>query len=330
MKAPIATVLGVACIALAWVFDPARFHVAWLGALSVWLGWPLGSLALLFVHALTGGRWGEALRPALLAGVAGLALLVPALVPLGLGFHALYPWSHEPHAAGRLYLTTPFAALRAVAYVVVWLGLGGLVFRRGIGTRLAAIGLILLALTVSFAAIDATMSLDPGFGSSVWGMVTAASMGVLALAVAVLATAPAAPPWVRADLGRLLLGLVVLWAYLEFMQFLIVWESNLPEEAGWYVARVQGGWVWVSWAVALLHFAVPFGLLIFPAVQRSARALCGVALLLVVAEIVRGWWVVLPAGGRLPAWTDGACLVGLALLSFAAARFSRPRAPAHA
>lgn len=330
LLALVLTLFGLACAALAWVFDPGRFHLAWLAALSLWLGWPLGCLALLFTHALTGGRWGEATRPALLAGVASLPLVLAALVPLGLGFHATYSWTHEAHDAGRGYLTEPFLLGRTIFSVLVWLGLTVLLLVRGAGPRLAAAGLILLAVTVTFASIDATEALDPSFGSSAWGMVMAAAMAVLAMALTVLGTAPAAPARIRADLARILLGLVVLWAYLEFVQFLIVWESDLPKESAWYQLRVQGGWYWITWAMVLLHFVVPFGALIFPQVQRSGRALAGVALMLVAGEVLRAWWVVLPAGGRLPSWPDVACVLAFVLVSLGMALLAPMRERAHA
>ncbi|CAH2600599.1 conserved membrane protein of unknown function [Rhodovastum atsumiense] len=330
MKAALAAIAGLLVAILAWKLDPGRFQHAWLAALSLWLGWPLGSLALLLAHALTGGRWGEAVQPALLAGVASLPLLVPALVPLGLGLEVLYPWTHGPHAAGHFYLSVSFLAGRAVLYLVAWLGLAALVLLRGATSQIAAPGLIVLAVTVTFAAIDGTMALDPAFGSSVWGMVTAASMGVLALALATFMAAPAVLPNIRSDLGRLLLGLVVLWAYLESMQFLIVWESDLPTEAGWYLARVQGSWLWGTVALALAHGVVPFFALLSARVRRSAGGLSAVACLLVAAEALRALWIVLPAAPRPIAWTDLACIFAFAALSLGMAWVRPAWTPAHA
>ena len=58
--------IGLALALLGWLLEPTVFPHAWLAALSSWIGWPLGCLALLLVHALTGGRWGDAIRPQLL------------------------------------------------------------------------------------------------------------------------------------------------------------------------------------------------------------------------------------------------------------------------
>ena len=56
--------VGIVGSAIGWAVRPAEFPHAWLAALTFWIGWPLGSLALIFIHALTGGRWGYAIRRA--------------------------------------------------------------------------------------------------------------------------------------------------------------------------------------------------------------------------------------------------------------------------
>ena len=92
--------------------------------------------------------------------------------------------------------------------------------------------------------------------------------------------------------------LLVLWAYLDFMQILIVWNSDLPDEANWYLPRLVGGWATMAIFIAAVHFLLPFFALIWPQVQRSQSALRALAALLVVAEVPRAWWLVIPAAGR--------------------------------
>ena len=166
--------------------------------------------------------------------------------------------------------------------------------------RIAPPGLILLAVTVTFAAIDATMSLDPEFKSSVYGLVVGTEAVLFALSIAVLGASIAAPPdkLGTEDLGKLMLGLVIFWAYLDFMQILIIWQSDLPREAAYYLPRVTHGWQYVAGVIAVLHFFLPFFLLLWPRVQGSRRALGGIAATLVGAEVLRAWWLVVPASGR--------------------------------
>lgn len=313
--------IGLLVAMLGWVLEPAAFPFAWLAALSAWIGWPLGCLALLLAHALTGGRWGIAIRPHLLIGIGTLPLLLPAVVPLLFVLPELYPWL-QPHAGGAFgnafYLNTTFAVSRCIVYLIVWFGLAELALlaarRATIPASLAVIGLILLAFTATFAAIDATESLDPHFASSSYGMIAGAESGLLALSVCVLGAAldPRICPDTLDDMAGLLQGLLVLWAYLDFMQLLIVWNSNLPHESPWYVARASHGWGIVAAIVTIGHFLLPFFALMSPWLRRTPRGLASVATLLIVMEALRAWWLVLPADHRFIGWIDVAAMLAIA------------------
>jgi hypothetical protein len=311
---------GLALALLGWLLEPTVFPHAWLAALSSWIGWPLGCVALLLVHTLTGGRWGDAIRPQLLAGIGTLPLLLPALLPLAFVLTALYPWWYPVpalHLANSFYLNRSFAVTRAIIYLIAWYGVAAatiLASRFGrIPSAVAVIGLVLLGLTASFAAIDATMSLDPHFSSSDYGMIAAAEAGLLALSVCVLfaAIGPPLPPDGLNDLGRLLQGLLVLWAYLDFVQLLIVWQGDLPHEAPWYIERASHGWGMLAGIVAFGHFLLPFFVLVWPPLRRSRRVLGATAALLIVMECLRAWWLVVPAGHRGFSWIDIAAMAAI-------------------
>jgi len=307
--------VGLAGSLLGWILTPMFAH-AWLAALAFWIGWPLGSMALLLIHSITAARWGYAIRPQLAMGVATLPLALPAALPLLFELRALYPWA-RPEAAAELgntaYLNVPFVCGRAVLYLVVWLGLGGLILnalRRADADaalyRLAPLGLILLMLTVTFAGFDSTLSLDPHFNSSIYGMILAGEGVLFALSSAtLLALLVSRPPRrVTEDLGKLTLALLVLWGYFEFMQFLIVWNSDLGSDAPWYVRRAAHGWGIVAGVIFVVRFLVPFLLLIWPQVQRSHRGLLAVSAMIVAGEVLRGWWLVVPAAERPLSWVD--------------------------
>lgn len=314
--------VGVFGSALSWALAPASFHYGWLAALSIWVAWPLGSMALLFIHALTGGRWGLAIRPALVAGVCTAPLLLLAIIPYGFSVHALYAWL-DPHVAAQLknnwYLNGPFFAWRSGCYVVAWLGLAALTLLASRSekvdatlTRLAPPGLIVLQLTVTFAAIDATLSLDPKFDSSIYGMITGAEFVLFALAIAALASAPfIADRETLADVAKLMLALVVLWTYFDFMQLLIAWESDLQNDSPWYIARTSHGWGAAALAIGICHFGLPFFLLLSGRVQRSRAGIAFVAALLIAIEIVRAWWLVLPAAARGVGLVDLAAILAI-------------------
>ncbi len=312
--------LGVLGSIAAWLIAPSVFPHAWLAAVSCFLAWPLGSLALVLIHALTGGRWGLEIRPQLAAAISTLPLLLPAVIPLLFVTHDLYPWMHAEARTlpNRFYLNPPFFYARWALYLAIWQGLSFKVLRALRADspdpdlyRLAPPALILLALTVTFAAIDSILSMEPQFKSSIFGMLVFAEAILFALSGALLLQPRAPRPEAIRDLARLLLALVVLWAYLDFMQLLIIWNSDLPDEAGWYLHRLRGFWGIVAAAVAGLHFALPFFALLSSRVQRSPSAVRAVAAMLVVTGIVRAWWLVVPASGRLLGWPDVAAMAAV-------------------
>jgi hypothetical protein len=50
------------------------------------------------------------------------------------------------------------------------------------------------------------------------------------------------PAQQRTVLRGLLVTALAFWAYVQFMQYLIVWSVNLEHETQWYRVREQGGW----------------------------------------------------------------------------------------
>ena len=303
---------GLICAAIGWATAPQKFFAAWLAGFLSLAGWPLGSLALLLAHTLTGGRWGEALRLPLLGGAAATALLIPAAIPLAFGLPDLYPWFHPaaPLANG-FYLNKGFFVVRAAIYAASWIGLALLaLWRRGFPLRLAPPAALLLVLSVSFAVIDLAQSLTPDFNSTVFASLAMAGMAGFGLAAALAAAVLAGerPP---AAAGKILFGLVLLWAYLDFMQALIVWESDLAAETPWYIVRSVGAWGRVAWALAALHFLLPFFLLLSARLRDSADGMLLICLLLLAMEVMRWWWVVLPSLAAKPDWIDLAVVAGL-------------------
>ena len=127
-----AGITGLLGAAIGWLFASVAFPHAWLAALTAWLGWPLGCVGLLLIHALTGGRWGYAIRPQLVAGMRTVLLLPPAVIPLLIVLRTLYPWARPDvaaHLGNRFYLNLPFFLGRGAVYLIVWLGLAGLILR---------------------------------------------------------------------------------------------------------------------------------------------------------------------------------------------------------
>jgi len=328
--------------ALGLLVDADRFWRAWLVAVVLATGVASGCLALSLLHALTGGAWGQAVRRPLEAAAATLPVLGVLFVPLLVGLPRLYPWARPDEVAAdpllqhkAAWLNVPGFTGRFALVFLVWIA-SALVHARlvrrderrgrpapGHATRrVAAPALLAWVLATTVAAIDWIMSLEPHWTSSLFGLAFVSGSALSALAFVVLATvaAPGAAgedPAARLhDLGTLLFAFVMLFAYLAFSQFLLIWSADVPEEVTFYLDRSRGGWGWVAGALALLHFAVPFGILLGRGVKRDPRWLGAIAAGLLVMRWVDLQWHVAPtapAGGLLH-WIDVAALVGVASL----------------
>jgi hypothetical protein len=339
----IAGAAALAVSALGAVLSPAHFFRAYLVAYNFWLGIALGSLVILMLQHLTGGAWGILLRRVLEAGAHTVAPLAVLVLPLFFGLHALYPWARPEevatdedlrHKSG--YLNSTFFAIRVVVYFAVWLVLTFVLDRwsrkQDSGTAidmerrfrlLSGPGLVLYGGTITFAAIDWVMSLEPHWASTIFPALFAVGQALagMAFAVAVLIFLAGRPPLsgvVRPahlrDLGNLLLTFVMVWAYFAFSQFLLIWAENLPEETPWYLRRLRGGWEWIALLLLVCQFALPFVLLLFRDVKENARGLAAVAVFVLAMRFLDLFWWIEGAfsGGMAFYWLlDVAVLVGL-------------------
>jgi hypothetical protein len=343
--------VGMAVSPLAGPHPLTQAAVSYSVAFHFWLAVPLGCLVVLMTQYLTGGAWGVVLRPVLEAasGTVGLfaVLFAPVAAAMFLGPASPYPWARpleqvasgsvldELHEKTRL-LNPLFVIARAAGYFAVWILLAYLLRRwsarwragdAAAGRRLPAVsgpGLVAYGLTVTFAAIDWVMSLEPFWKSTMYPPLYAVGQMATGYAFAVIAGVLLArrPPLAgrvtaahRNDLGGLLLTFVMLWAYLAFSQFLLIWVGNLPEETPYYLKRLRGGWEWVGGGLIALHFAVPFLVLLFRGAKENDTALMGVAagvLLMRFVDVL--WWVepAFPHAGFAPYWLlDVAAAVAL-------------------
>jgi hypothetical protein len=180
---------------------------------------------------------------------------------------------------------------------------------------LAGPGIILYVFVMSFAAIDWVMSLSPHWASTIYGFLFVAGQLIssMSLMIAVVVLLARAEPFASVlqkrhlhDLGKLLLAFVMLWAYFDFSQLLIIWSGNLPEEISFYRTRLYGGWGVVAVIVLVFHFFVPFFLLLSEDVKRNAKVLPKIAVWLIFMRLVDLFWMTRPefTSRAVPTWLD--------------------------
>ena len=320
LRPPVADVVAVVALAIAlpalWV-APTLFFASWLAAWWFWLGATMGGLAATWIHALTGGRWGEALKLVALPLARGLPWLLLLFLPLAAGMARVFPWAgrdaawlhdiDEP-AFQRAWFTPVAFWIRMALYALVWwvIARPGTLARKG----RVAVALMAYLLVGTLASIDLVMTLVPGWYSTGNGFVNLAggALGGSALAIAIVArlaptrfpTPPPRPartrmPPVWRDLGNLLLMWTMLWAYVAFVEFLIIWAEDLPREIAWFVPRLDTGWAYVGIGLAVLQFALPLVCLLMRANKDDPRRLARLATWLAIGQLANCAWLVVPS-----------------------------------
>jgi hypothetical protein len=180
---------------------------------------------------------------------------------------------------------------------------------------LAGPGIILYVFVMTFAAIDWVMSISPHWASTIYGFLFVAGQLIssMALMIAVVVLLSRSEPFASVlqkrhlhDLGKLLLAFVMLWAYFDFSQLLIIWSGNQPEEITFYRTRLYGGWGVVAVIVLVFHFFVPFFLLLSQDVKRNAKVLPKIAVWLIFMRLVDLYWMTRPefTSRAMPTWLD--------------------------
>lgn len=340
----LAFALGLALLTSAW----ERLAHAYLLGISFCLSISLGSLFFVILQHLTGARWSVIMRriaELLTCAIPWLGVLfAPIVIFMLLGDSHLYEWndaglvkSEQLLAHKAAFLNAPFFALRCGFYFAVWTGLSRFFLTNSVKQdagdgnatrqmkRWSGPAMIAFALTVNFAAFDLLMSLDPLWFSTIYGIYffsgcVVAIISALTLAVVVLQTSGILRKEINEehfhDLGKLMFGFVFFWGYIAFSQYLLIWYAAIPEETVWYATRQQHGWQFVSLALLLGHFLIPFAGLMSRSVRRSRKALAAWSVFLLVMHLVDLFYLIIPSvspNSAAPTLIDGCCVLAVAV-----------------
>lgn len=368
---------GIAVIiwAVGAYFNTEQALRSWLLGFIFWGGLCFGSIGVLMLQYLTGGAWGIVIRRIVEAGSRTLPLVVLLFLPIAVGVytHNIYEWTHmDPTehaiAARGPYLTTWFWILRSFIYFGVWGVMVYLLNKWGAdqdkatsveesrlilerASRFSGPTMVVYALVVTFAVVDWIMTLDPHWFSTMWGLLFVAGWGLstFCFSVTVLAYLHDKSPMSSVvgkkhfhDLGKLMLALVMVWAYFNFSQFLIIWSGNLPEETGWFLTRMKGAWGYIGVGLILFHFAFPYLLLLKRDLKRQASLLASIAMFIMFMRLVDVYYQIGPSfrvspgiveqGAFMLSWMDFVAPVaigGIWLWWFFGQLIARPIVPAN-
>jgi len=339
----VAGVGGLIACAAGAAINTRQFFFSYLWGYLFWLGLTLGCLTIAMMHHLTGGRWGYPIRRFLEAGFSTLPLMTLLFVPIFFGLHELYPWArldaagHEEVLRKRMpYMEPGWFMARALFCLVLWSVMAWLLRRWSLaqdakpGSRasrwlrtLSGPGVLIYPLTATFVYVDWVMSLETRWYSTIFAVIILSGQVLCAFAFATMLLkafeneepiAGTVTKLTYHQLGNLLLTFVLFWTYVSFGQLLIVYSANLPQEIKWYLHRIAGSWKIIVGTIALLHFFLPFFLLLSRVMKKNPRYLVTIAAIIFLVHFVAVYWLVAPSlhgEGLFISWLDFAAPIGL-------------------
>jgi hypothetical protein len=336
--------VGLVATGIGMAFEPRQTLFSYLVSLVYWLGLCLGALFLLTIFHASNAKWPVVVRRMLERMAECCAVFALLFLPVLFGIKQLFLWTHEGLPAQldhlldekRFYLNVPFFLVRAVVYFAIWIAVSWALSRwsrrqdevKDLALtvkqrRLGSFSIPILAISLTLAAVDWLMSLDPTWYSTIFGVYYFAGSFVSAIALLILVTALSRGPNLYGrlvspehlhNLGNFLFAFVVFWAYIAFSQFMLIWIANIPEEIPWYLLRAFGGWQPIGIALFFGHFILPFFFLLSRELKRNRRALAWVAAWVLVFHYLDLYWVVMPVlhpAGPRPHWADLTAFLGI-------------------
>jgi len=314
----------------------AALHSYHAGML-VALGAPLGALVFVMILLQVQAGWAVSIRRQFenimrLVWVGFILFIVGAIMQV-IAVKAdpensvyIFKWMNPLETAGdsvyeskAIFLNPFWFSVRAVVYFVVWFALSGLLWKFArqhdqdknnghilAARKLAAVGIILFAFSTAFASFDWIMSLDYHWFSTMFGVfffagniLSAITLGTLILLI-LRARGRLHIAFTKEhmhDLGKLMFGFVIFWAYISFSQYFLIWYANIPEETAYFLKRKEGVWEIFSFLIPICGFLVPFFILLFRPNKRNPLVMGFVCVWLLVMHVLDMLWYVRAEGG---------------------------------
>jgi hypothetical protein len=315
--------IGLAAFIFTLTQNKERAWHGYLTAYAYFFILAIGGLFFASIQHITKAGWSVNVRRFSEA----LAAYLPVAFVLGLvmlaGGHYLWEWMDKAavaedavlqHKSG--YLNVPFFVIRMVLFFGMWM----LFYKKMVGRSLeqdktgddnlthktvpwSVAFLLFFALSFSLFMVDILMSLQPHWFSTVFGVYCFAglfqsTMAAMILMIIYCMRKGLLTGWVDEnhlhDLGKFMFAFTVFWAYIAYSQYMLMWYANLPEETIFYQPRVTGAWTWVSAALLMGKFVVPFLALLPRWAKRVQTHLVALSIWTLVMQYLDLYWIVYP------------------------------------
>ncbi len=275
------------------------------------IGLSLGATFFVAVHIIAESGWQTSVQRVAEALGSNIWLGTLMIIPILLGVHSLYHWSHTEHLDHVLqlkkgYLNLPFFIMRMAIYLTGWLFLFYKIRQVSLQSdsnpdiklfnklrMYSGIFIVFFAITSSTSSWDWLMSIDAHWFSTLYGWYTFIGLFVNAIAIIIIFTVVLKKMGYMShvneehlhDLGKYLFGFSIFWAYLWISQYLLIWYSNIPEETSYYADRVHG-FETLFYSNIIVCFVAPFFAMMSRGNKRKTNWLLGTSII-----VFAGHWI---------------------------------------
>lgn len=322
-KALIIGVIGFLVSIPIYFVNSGAFFFSYLTAYMFWFTVTMGAFFVVLLGHLTSATWYLVYRRILEVLMTSIPLMAILFIPILIGSHDLYHWSHadlvaHDHLLQKKagYLNIPFFAIRAAVYFIIWYLLTSRLYKLSLKQdggssdeyrlkmkRNSAPGMIVFALTITFASFDWVMSLEPHWFSTIFGLYIFSGAVVTIYSFLVVVSDYLKKKDVLGDhitiehyhdIGKHLFGFIIFWGYMAFSQYFLIWYANIPEETYWFAMRWEGSWKILTMIIVFGHFVVPFLGTITWKQKRSYKWMTFISIWILAMHFIDLYWLIVP------------------------------------
>jgi len=336
-------IIGLILSFIGWFSDSRQFYFSYLTAFVFWITIAWGGLFFVMLHHLVSANWSVVIR----RFGESISMVIPFMailfIPLLFGLKELFLWMNPETVAGDQlllgksdYLNLDFFIIRLIAYFLIWTVLAYLLNKLSLKQNktpsfeitkkmriVSAPGMILFALTLTFASFDWLMSLDAHWYSTIFGVYIfsgafLAFISIVALMIIRLQSNGVLTEAITKehyhDLGKWMFAFTVFWGYMAFSQYFLIWYGNIPEETIWFLHRWETSWKTISLLIVFGHFGIPFFVLFPQMAKKNKIVMTIMTIWILLMHWVDIYWIVMPTlhpHGVHFSWLDLTTLIGI-------------------
>ncbi len=319
--------IGIAAFVLSFFVDQERASFNTIIAFMFTFSIGVGSLFLVALEFVVGADWSVPFRRVSEFLALGTFIAFLFVLPLLFNMHEVFHWTHHEavkndeilnHKAP--YLNETFFYIRSGAAFVIFAFFYYVIIKKSRKldesfnpkinksvTRWSAIFMPVFAVVLTYMAIDWMMSLEPHWFSTIFGVyyfsgTILAALAGLTLFSLYLNENGLLPKGIRRDhyynFGALMFAFINFWAYIAFSQFLLIWYANVPEETFWFIYRMDGPWGIYSIGLIIVHFVIPYALLLPRPAKSDPRRLKIASVWILLAHYYDLYFLIMPTYAR--------------------------------